>query len=442
MGDEVRKITELQVRREVEGHDRPGLICDLQLRGFQEAETVDPRSFKDWEDRQHDPSAAYRKMLCARFEVPSVAWLGLGDSWEAAFHWTYINPKELTQEVNRRKSLHIMGAAGATAAAGLLLPAPRLVALAQMMDGAHRIGAGDVVTARQTATDIAAAYVATPNGVARRAARAHALTLLGLLKRASMSDDTRTGLTAVASDAASLAGHGQLDAGRLHEAHAWFTDALKLARQARDRRLEAYALASFAAIPMGAPEADHAAAVAALEPAAEFQRFLPPVGRAFVFGNLGLERAALGDDLASGRFLERARAAAARIPYAGSGWGWWSVQGELDGWNGVRLEVFTGHRSLRLERPAEALDLFDGALDGTTAPVRRAHLHEDLTHTCVALGDPDRACASAHAVLDEAGAHGLGKFPPILREARKSFPKEWRLLAPVAALDERLALAS
>jgi hypothetical protein len=93
-------------------------------------------------------------------------------------------------------------------ATGVLLPAPRLVALAQMMDGTRRIGAGDVAAARQTATEIAAAYVAMPNEVARRAARAHTLTLLGLLDRASMGADTRTELAAVASDAAALHGHG------------------------------------------------------------------------------------------------------------------------------------------------------------------------------------------------------------------------------------------
>ncbi|MGH8910487.1 MAG: hypothetical protein ACRD0K_29335, partial [Egibacteraceae bacterium] len=323
-----------------------------------------------------------------------------------------------------------------------LLPVSKLVGVAQFLDGRPSIGAGDLATARQTATHLASAYAATPNADAVRAAAAHADTLTDLLKRARMTEEVKTGLTAAASDAAALAGYGERNAGRLDQADGWFADALALARQAGDRGLEALALAGRAEGLLNRPDSDSAPAVSALEAAAQRYRYLPPAARAWVFGNLALGHAALGDDLASGRFLEHARAAASLIRYDGPGWGWWSTHGELAGWDGdVRPQVFTGVRSLWLGRPAGALELFDIALGGTTRPVRRALLHEDVTNACVALGDPDRACASAHAALDEAAAHELGRHREEIRGARWTFPKEWNRLRPVIELDDRLALA-
>jgi hypothetical protein len=55
------------------------------------------------------------------------------------------------------------------------------------------------------------------------------------------------------------------------------------------------------------------------------------------------------------------------------------------------------------------------------------------------LGDPDRACASAAAALDETPGLGLGI--DTLRKIRKTFPKQWATLAPVIELDERLDTA-
>lgn len=345
--------------------------------------------------------------------------------------------------MNRRKSLQIMGAASA---AGLLLPVPRLVALAQMMDGTGRIGEGDVTAARQTATDIATAYAAAPNGVARRAARAHALTLLGLLERASMSEDTRTGLTGVASDAAALHGYGHLDAGRLAEAKTWFAKALALARQADDRPREAYVLGSSALPLLLAPtptQPNQAAGIESLEAAAGLQRFLPPAGLTWVFVYLAREHAALRDDLASGRFLEQARTAAARVRLDGPGWGFWSTRGELGfGCDSIRDESVAGLRLLRLGRPADAVGLFDAALDRMTVPVPRASTQTRVTEACVALGDPERACASAHAALDEADAYGLGFYHQKVHKVRGTFPFDWTLLAPVVELDDRLRAAA
>ncbi|MGH8905256.1 MAG: hypothetical protein ACRD0K_01735 [Egibacteraceae bacterium] len=197
--------------------------------------------------------------------------------------------------------------------------------------------------------------------------------------------------TAVVSDAAALHGYGHLDAGRLDLADAWFAKAVALARQAGDRPREAYALGSSALPSSLAPaprQAERATGIAALEAAAGLQRFLSPAGRAWVFGYLAREHAALGRDLASGRFLEQGRTGAARIRPGGSGWGWWSAYGELHAIEGARFETFAGVRSVRLGRASEAIELFDGALDVTTVPVLRASWQGRVTEACVALGDP------------------------------------------------------
>ncbi|MGH8897564.1 MAG: hypothetical protein ACRDZ4_11190 [Egibacteraceae bacterium] len=433
----MRKVTELEIRRLALGLDRPEMAVQLEL-CCAEGGGINARTLRRWEARTNRPFRLFRRALCKCFEVGSVALLGLGGTFEAARWWTWMTPEEWTEEVDRRQMLGLT--AGGTVV--LLLPVSELTAAAQFLEGRRRIGAGDLATATRVATDVASAYADTPNAEVRHAARAHVYTLLDLLQHAQMSDDTRTRFEAVASDAACLAGYGEMNAGRLAEADAWFADALRLARQAGDRRLEALALVGCAWIPSYESYPDRAKVVEALEAAAAFHSFLPPAARAYVFGSLSIERAELGDDLVSGRFLEHARAAAALIPHDGPGWGWWSTRGELGGWDaGPRPKVYTGFRHLGLGRPAEALILFDDALDGTTLPVRRSHLHKFVMDACVALDDPDRACASGIAALDEAKTHELRVINGLIRRARRTFPKPWRLLRSVIELDERLALA-
>ncbi|MGH8909431.1 MAG: hypothetical protein ACRD0K_23775 [Egibacteraceae bacterium] len=436
MDETVRVITELQLRREAQKLDRTILVAHLQLRCEHGAEGLESQTVRDWEQRLHVPSAFYQKVLCDYFQVDSVAELGLGDSLEAARYWTRGTELERTREVRRRQLLHLT----VQTATASLLPVPALTAAAQLLSGRRRFDPVDVDTAQQVASHLAASYLAAPGRAVISAAQAHAHTLVDLLKRASMTPEVRTQLTALTADAMSLAGHGQTDAGRLAEADAWFTDALRLARDANDPRLEAHALASRAWTLLRCPKPDQAAAIAWFEAAAEFDGVLPHAGRAWLFSNLAIERAAVGDDLGSGRLLERAKTAAALASRDEPGWGWWSAHGALGGWDGVRPEVFTGWRSLRLGRPAEALERFDAALVGTVLPARRANLHEATMLASAALGDPDRACASGVAALDEAKTYGLGTQHEEIRKARKSFPEQWDSLRPVIELDERLAL--
>ncbi|MGH8909905.1 MAG: hypothetical protein ACRD0K_26270 [Egibacteraceae bacterium] len=384
------------------------------------------------------------------FGVGSAALLGLGWDPEAGRWWTWMTPEEVVEEMlHRRKMLRGMGVAGLAGTAGLLLPVSALVADAQELggrglDGRGRIGEGDAADAEKTATKLAVAYSAAPDADARRAARAHAYTLLALLRPggATMDLGTRARLQAVASDAAALVGYGCLDAGQFAEADRWFRCALALAREAGDRRLEALATASSAWPALDAPKPDRAAALAAFGAAAELQRYLPPAGQSWVFGYLARQHAGLSHDLASGRFLDVARNAAARIRSDGSGWGWWSTHAELGSLNGTRLEVFTGRRSLLLGCPADALQIFDGALASTTAPVRRAFLHENIVQASVALGDPERAEGSAHTALDECDSYGIALVASRIRRARRTFPGEWSIRTSTIELDERLRLAA
>ncbi|MGH8909802.1 MAG: hypothetical protein ACRD0K_25740 [Egibacteraceae bacterium] len=439
MDETVRVITELRLRREAQELDRRVLVAHLQLSCKDGGEGLDGRTIRDWEDRGHAPSPFYQAALCSYFGVGSVAELGLGETLRAAQHWTWGTPDERKGEVQRRRFCRLTAAA----AGGALLPVAPLTAAAQMLGGRRRLGAVDVDTVRIAATHIASRYSITPNPETRAAAQAHAYTLDDLLKRASMTPGTRAWLAAIASDAASLAGLAHNGAGRFARADAWFARALRLAREAGDRRMEALALASHALTPkLAGLEPDHAAAVAAYEAAAELQMCLPAAARACLFGLLALERAALGDDLGSGRLLEVARDCCARVASDEPGWGMWSTHAELAGWDSVRIDAYTGMRSLRLGRPADAVGMLEPALVGTVRPVGRCYLHADLTRAWAALGDPDRASASAVAALDEAKTHDLELFRGQIRKARATFPRPWNRLAPVIELDERLSLAS
>jgi tetratricopeptide (TPR) repeat protein len=432
MDETVRVVTELRLRREAKDLDRTMLVAHLQLR-CKHTGGLDVRTLRGWENRLHTPSAVYHPVLCDYFRVSSIAELGLGHSLEAAYHWTWETTPERTREVHRRRLLRLT----VSGAAASLLPVPALTAAAQILGGQRRLGTADLDAAQQVATHLAASYTAAPDQHVIRAAQAHAYTLLDLLKHASMTAQTRTQLTALAADATSLAGYGHLNAGRLAQAGAWFTEALRLARDAKDRRLEAYALASSAWISLYAPQPDRAKVLIGLEAAAEHVRCLPPAGQAWLFSYLARERATLADDLASGRLLERTRAAAARAQGDDPGWGWWSMHGDLD----IRPEVCEGTRLLLLGRPAEALQIYDAALDVTTEPVLRANLQRRVVESCIALDDPDRACASAHAALDEAHTYELALWPQQIRKTRLTFPPQWDMLAPVVELDERLGLA-
>lgn len=371
-----------------------------------------------------------------RVPVGSIAELGLGDSLEAAHHWTWRPKPERKRQVRRRQLLHLT----VNTATMSLFPVPPLVAAAQLLGDRRRFDSVDADTARQVATHLAVSYEDTPDRTVISAAYAHAYTLLDLLEHALMTPEGRVQLTALAADATCLAGYADLDAGRLPQADAWLAAALQLARDAQDRRLEAYALAARAWALLRCPDPNQATAIAALEAAAEFHEAVSHAGRAWLFANLAIERAAVGDDLGSGQLLERAKTAAALASCEEPGWGWWSAHGYLGGWDGARPEVITGWRSLRLGRPVEALKRFDAALDGTTRPARRADLHEGTMLAAAALGDPDRACASAMVALDESKTHGLGTQHEQIRKARKSFPEQWNSLGPVIELDERLAL--
>ncbi len=445
MPDSVRVVTQLEVWRLALGQKRPSMAAAIEACSA-EGGGISAKTLWRYERRLGGLLALFAGALRKYFDVSSVALLGLGPEPGSARWWTWMTPEEIeVEKLHRRKMLRAMGVAGLAGTAGRLLPVSDLVANAQELGGRGRIGPAEVSDAQRTATDLAIAYAAAPNADAVRAAKAHAYTLLELLKpnSATMGLATRACLQSVASDAAALAGYGDMNAGRLNEADDWFTCALDLAREAGDRRLEALALAAHAWTPLYRSAANRGPAIAALEAAAEFQPLLRPAGRAYVFGTLARERAASGEDLISGRFLQEARLAAALIPHDEPGWGWWSMHGELAGWDGpTRPKVYTGSRLLALGRPSDALHLFGSALDGTTMPVRRSHLHKWIMDACVALGDPDQACASAIAALDEGQSQGVGVIVGQVHKARATFPRAWENSNPVHWLDERLALAS
>jgi tetratricopeptide (TPR) repeat protein len=318
-----------------------------------------------------------------------------------------------------------------------------LVGDAQDLEGLREIGVGDIGRAQQVATRLASAYLANPDADSVWAAKAHAYTLLDILEsgRAKMTLGVKAQLQSVASDAASLAGYGDMNAGRLDQADRWFDAALGLAREAGDRRLESLAHVGHAwNLLEGFNGPNRAAALESLGRSAQFHRFLPPAARAYVFGSLARERAAIGDDLVSGRFLEWSRSASVLIPYEEPGWGWYSTRGTLFGWESGPRPLYEGLRSLRLRRPQEALDLFERGLATEKSQLARLGLLTSMMEACVGLDDPERACLFGTASLDEAKNLDVGAGWE--RNAYASFPLEWRSLRPVMAFGERLRLAA
>ncbi len=433
----------MEIRRLVRDWTFDDLRAKIEL-AMTEGGRIDPSTLFRWHADRSAPRAMFAGPLLEVLDAESLAELGLGRTHEAARNFSYMTKGERKREVHRRKMLKGVGAASV---ARLLLPVSDLVASAQLLDGRKSISRDDVDSAQDTATQLAIAYRENPGANSVRAAKAHAYTLLDLLKsnRKTMDLATRAGLQAVASDAAALAGYGDMNAGRLDDADRWFVYALDLAREAGDRRLEALALAARAwrySEAAGKVTADQEAGRVAFEGAATFQAVLRPAGRAYVYSYLSRQLAASGDDLSSGKMMEHARTAAALVPLDAPGWGWWSVHGELGGWESTRPVVFTAARELWLSRPADALQLFGQARDGITLPVRRVALLGDEMAAYAALGEVEQACVSAIAALDESKRHDLVVRPQLLVSGRRAFPPGTDTLPLVRELDERLRLAA
>ncbi len=442
--DAVHRTTELWLRRLTDRLTRSADSTSPRLETHSAALShLDEQTVYEWETGAHAPSPFYEAALCAYHRVGSVAELGLGREPEAAAHWTWATKAERRREVERRRLLRLV-AAGVGAQVtrvtqmASLLPVGPLTQAAQLLAGRRGLAVSDLDVAEQTATILAAVYTAAPSGEVVSAAAAHARTLERLLTRASLTPAARPRLAAIASDAASLAGYTALDADDVHRANAWFARALTLAREAEDPCLEALALAStvrYLHLP-GCREVSGSRMT--LQAAASAAGRLPPAARAWIDVYLCRALAYGGDEAGSGRALDDAACAAGMARGDEPGWGWWSAHGQLGGWDGPRLRVFTAVRSLALGRHAEAVSLFEQSLDGVVVAVRRVGLREDLAYAWTGLDEPERACSCALAALDESDAHGLGCFVHPLRQLRDTFPPPWSALECVAELDERL----
>ncbi|MGH8901843.1 MAG: hypothetical protein ACRDYA_09200 [Egibacteraceae bacterium] len=408
---------------------RPMFLARLEDR-YGAPPKLDQGAVYGWEVRAHEPCERAAVALSRYFRVESIAELGLGREPAADAHWTLMTKAERRAEVDRRKALR----RGVGLVVGVL-PVGPLVQAAKLFGDRRRVDPEMLDLSEQTATHLAVTYLASPAGPAGPAALAHARSLAKLLAGARMTEASRTRLAGIASDAAALVGHTHLSDGRVAQAHAWFGDAVALAREAGDRRLEALVMASTAGDQSGPPGSRDR--LAAVQAAAGLGRFLPAAGRAYVSGYLSWELSAAADDVGSGRALEQAREASARAGREDPGWGYWSQHGQLSGWDGARAQVFTGLRPLYLGRHREAVPILERALDGTVVRVRRVFLRADLMRAWTGVADPERACAEGMAVLDEAESRDIGHVE--VRDVRATFPPGWDALACVIELDERLA---
>ncbi|MGH8887670.1 MAG: hypothetical protein ACRDYX_21370 [Egibacteraceae bacterium] len=442
--DKVEVVTELRIRREVAKQIRNELVRDIQQH-CQPRTELNEVSLFGWERRKHAPDSVHAKALCAHFDVSDVAKLGVGWDDEADLHWTYATTQERRLEVDRRLLLR----RGVEFGVAALLPVGPLTALGQRLGSRLRIGPGDVLAAERIATRLAVEYLASPDTETARAAVAHARTLTDRLAHASLAGPTvRTRLMAVSSDAAALAAEVYSSEARRVECRGWCEQALTLAREAGDGRLEALALtlhathATQTSVPRLPGSRAPSECLAAMKAAVGLGRHLPPAERAYVHGYLGRYLAGEGEDAGSGRAVEQMARAAERAGHDGGGWGWWSEQAQLSGWADTpRAVVFSGLRPWYLGRIREAVPLFGDALEGTVAPARRAETQSDLSFGWAELDDPDRASAAGIAALDQSEGRDLGYVKDRLRAIRRGWPAKWDDLECIRALDERLATA-
>ncbi|MGH8903730.1 MAG: hypothetical protein ACRDYA_19165 [Egibacteraceae bacterium] len=439
MDDEVMVFTELWLRREVRGQTRNAFIEALNERCGKPT-GLNEMTILGWETRAYEPRGRNARLLRVYHRVDSIAELGLGHDPGAAANWAWATEEERRRAVERRRALQVIGT-GMTAA---LLPVGRLTQAAQLLGGRPRLDLAAIETAEGVATHLAISYLADPNAETVAAAVAHARTLTDRLRHASLTPEVRPRLAAVAADAASLVANAAVVTGQPSQAGWWCDRAVALAREAGDRRLESLTLTAIirtASAYTRPGTGDRSGSLAALKAAASLDGHLPAAGRAYVNGLLARELAGEGDDLESGRALERTLAAITLVGREEPGWGWWSQHAQLSGWDGARARVYTGLRPLYLGRHREAVPLLESAVEGTSAPGRRATLHQDLAYGWVGLDEPDRACAATMAAWDLASAHGLQLLLNEVRELRSSFPLGWASLGCVVELDERLTLA-
>lgn len=381
---------------------------------------VDAHMIGRWERGVRRPTPRYVALLCELFQRGADE-LGLVDDAAPAV------PKE--NDVRRRQFLQYLAAMGGVT----VLDWERLAAPSPATDRIDEYLFQDL----RTLTDGYARQVEVlgPRSLAP-ALRSHLAILSGSLQ-ASQPPTMRRRLQSLAGETAALAGRLAHLMENRNEAHACWTFAAGLAREAQDGELLAFVLALWrsqhSSIPHGGRGGEPARAIRLLDEAASVlgDRAAPHL-RAFVLASRAEDRAAAGDGYAASRDLDLAQGAldVAREPH----------EGFFAGWDAGRIAGYRGSCLLALNRPEEAGVALEQALVMTSSrrAGQRSAVLTDLAAAYARQREVEHACTLLADAVAMARRTGLAELVQRAQGARRHLAP-WRRTAAVQRLHERFS---
>ncbi|MGH8907067.1 MAG: hypothetical protein ACRD0K_11235 [Egibacteraceae bacterium] len=301
-------------------------------------------------------------------------------------------------------------------------------------------------------TALAAKYrVAEPRALLG-AVTGHLEEIHGLLGNAAMqSSDLRVRLEAIGADAAIFVGGLAVQAGRLAHADAYLGLAERLARQSDSMGLVAQALewrsllhwVGASAQGPGRRQAtatDPRPRVALLTEAESLAaRHAAPVVQMGISGELAQQLAAAGDAYAADAAVERAWRAFDRVRTGDAVTGFGSTVGSYSGYGQGVVMSKQGGVELVLGRVGNAVETLTASLPLEETAYSRACGLITLARACIALDQPEEACAHLGQAGDAMAACGSTVLVAGFRRTCVSMPPEWASLACVKEMNERSA---
>jgi tetratricopeptide (TPR) repeat protein len=433
-------VTEAMLRRLGKGWS-PEQLAEHVQHHFPRDRGLDGKAVGKWERRFQVPREDYANALCEELDAPSLEQLGIGRTLEAQAYWRPATKAEKDTEVRRRKLLEdALVATGAV----IVLPVDRLTKWANWYGQMRHIDPTLLNELQTLSTQIAQQYAAGKTATALPAAKAQVFAVTQLLDRAVMTPAQRDRLRSIGADAAAMEGVLALNMGDPDEARAAFDLALDLVREAHDPRLEALVMAAetwlWSPGSLGArATGDPRKAVTAMEHACALGQHAPAPAQVWLHGFHARDLAFAQNAKDAARALALSQDILEGLDQQDPGWGFFSTQGELAGFDGAFIHVQDGDAHLGLGHHADAVGPLQQALNhATTPPIKHSIIGERLIKAWAGAGEPEPACAAGIVCLDQADTRGFTLGVEKVRDVRKTFPSDWSHLDCVRELDDRL----
>ncbi len=427
-----RVVTEMRIRREVQGWTRSDVVVQMQLI-CPDACDLDENVLKRWEMRRNEPNRRFRPFLCQIFSASDTAELGVGKSWAAWPHWTEATDAERNAEVKRRVMLR---AAGLVAVGGLL---PRGTPLTE----SERLDSSWLRDAESTTDLLARAYGTTAPGMVAGPVLAHLDKLRSYVNAPGLPSD-RVRLHRAIADTAAFAALLQFRLDRLQPSAELFAIAERHAREAADDLLLAQVLGVnsylHSTVVSGGLRGNARVALRMLEEANDLLPAAAPChSRALLAARLAEERASIGDIQGCHRALGQAGSLLDGNGDDGT-LGFFSNNGLYSLWNEAYFDGFRGVCEVLLGEPT-AVDVLSATLGNTSSGVRRVIVVTDLASAYASAGDPAQAAARLGEACTLASELRFPMAVQRIMGVRARFDPRWADLPFVRELDDRLRVA-